>query len=243
MKQKTIAIVHYNTPELLEAEIKSIRKQMGDGYQIVILDNSDQRPFTKRMKGVKVINNRKQQLINFDKELEKYPERCPDLAYKGNFASVKHMMSVQYLMDEVLKDGFILMDSDILLIRDIGYIWDEKFAAGGRIIWYKGRAPYHDRLQPYVCYLNVPMLREAGIKFYEPTRCWGLMPGGTQNSNNLYDTGASLLEDIVNSKPKVWCRNYQDLEDDYVHFANASYSHNILDHHKEWLETYKHLYE
>jgi hypothetical protein len=148
-----------------------------------------------------------------------------------------------YLMDDVLKDGFILMDSDILLIRDIGYIWDEKFAAGGRIIWYKGRAPYHDRLQPYVCYLNVPVLREAGIKFYEPTRCWGLMPGGTQNSNNLYDTGASLLEDIVNSKPKVWCRNYQDLEDDYVHFANASYSHNILDHHKEWLESYKHLYE
>jgi hypothetical protein len=242
MKQKTVAIVHYNTPELLDALIKSIRKFMG-GIQIVILDNSDQRPFTKRIKGVKVINNRKQQLVNFDKELEKYPERCPDLAYKGNFASVKHMMSVQYLMDEVLTDGFILMDSDILLKKDISYLWDESFAASGRIIWYKGRAPYQDRLQPYVCYLNVPMLKKAGINFYTPERCWGLMPGGTSNPNNLYDTGASLLEDIVNSKPKVWCKNWRQLEDEFVHFANASYSHYNIDHHKEWLEEHKNLFE
>lgn len=242
MKQKTVAIVHYNTPELLDALIKSIRKFMGD-IQIVILDNSDQRPFTKHIKGVKVINNRKQQLVNFDKELEKYPERCPDLAYKGNFASVKHMMSVQYLMDEVLTDGFILMDSDILLKNDISYLWDENFAASGRIIWYKGRAPYQDRLQPYVCYLNVPMLKKAGIKFYTPERCWGLMPGGTSNPNNLYDTGASLLEDIVNSKPKVWCKNWRQLEDEFVHFANASYSHYNIDHHKEWLEEHKDLFE
>lgn len=242
MKQKTVAVVHYNTPELLDALIKSIRKFMG-GIQIVILDNSDQRPFTKRIKGVKVINNRKQQLVSFDKELEKYPERCPDLAYKGNFASVKHMMSVQYLMDEVLKDGFILMDSDILLKKDISYLWDESFAASGRIIWYKGRAPYQDRLQPYVCYLNVPMLKKAGIKFYTPERCWGLMPGGTSNPNNLYDTGASLLEDIVNSKPKVWCKNWRQLEDEFVHFANASYSHYNIDHHKEWLKEHKDLFE
>jgi hypothetical protein len=242
MKQKTVAIVHYNTPELLDALIKSIRKFMG-GIQIVILDNSDQRPFTKRIKGVKVINNRKQQLVNFDKELEKYPERCPDLAYKGNFASAKHMMSVQYLMDEVLTDGFILMDSDILLKKDISYLWDESFAASGRIIWYKGRAPYQDRLQPYVCYLNVPMLKKAGINFYTPERCWGLMPGGTSNPNNLYDTGASLLEDIVNSKPKVWCKNWRQLEDEFVHFANASYSHYNIDHHKEWLEEHKNLFE
>lgn len=242
MKQKTVAVVHYNTPELLDALIKSIRKFMG-GIQIVIFDNSDQRPFTKRIKGVKVINNRKQQLVNFDKELEKYPERCPDLAYKGNFASVKHMMSVQYLMDEVLKDGFILMDSDILLKKDISYLWDESFAASGRIIWYKGRVPYKDRLQPYVCYLNVPMLKKAGIKFYTPERCWGLMPGGTSNPNNLYDTGASLLEDIVNSKPKVWCKNWRQLEDEFVHFANASYSHYNIDHHKEWLEEHKDLFE
>ena len=71
MKQKTICIVHYNTPELTEAAIMSVRKQCAENYQIVVFDNSDKRPFTKKMKGVKVINNRKQQVVNCDAELAK----------------------------------------------------------------------------------------------------------------------------------------------------------------------------
>ena len=43
--RKTICIVHYNTPELTNAAILSIRKQGGEDYQIVIFDNSDKRPF------------------------------------------------------------------------------------------------------------------------------------------------------------------------------------------------------
>ncbi|MEE1287995.1 MAG: hypothetical protein UHK44_05295, partial [Bacteroidaceae bacterium] len=65
-KKKQVAIVHFNTPELTEALIKSIRKHGGEEYQVVIFDNSDKRPFTKKMKGVKVINNRKGQIIDFE---------------------------------------------------------------------------------------------------------------------------------------------------------------------------------
>lgn len=241
-KKKTIAIIHFNTPELTEALVKSIRKWCAENYVIVILDNSDARPFTKKIRGVTVIDNTKQQLVNFDEELGKYPDKCFDLAYKGNFASVKHMMSVQYLMDEVLTDGFILMDSDILLKKDIGFLWDEKYAASGRIVWYKGRRAEADRLLPYCCYLNVPMLRKAGIRFYTPERCWGLQPGGTANPNNLYDTGASLLEDIIKSKPKVWCRNWQYLESDFVHYADASYSRNNVEEHLKWIEQNRELW-
>ena len=71
MKQKTVAIIHFNTPELTEALIKSIRKHGGEEYKVVIFDNSNERPFTKKMKGVKVINNRKGQIIDFEKELAK----------------------------------------------------------------------------------------------------------------------------------------------------------------------------
>ena len=69
-KQKTIAIIHFSTPELTEACILSIRKQ-GIDWPIVVFDNSRDvtfpagegmavreltaRPFTKKMKGVKVI--------------------------------------------------------------------------------------------------------------------------------------------------------------------------------------------
>ena len=40
-KQKTVAIIHFNTPELTEALVKSIRKHGGEEYQVVIFDNSD----------------------------------------------------------------------------------------------------------------------------------------------------------------------------------------------------------
>ena len=83
MKQ-TIAIIHFNTPELTEACILSIRKQ-GCQWPIVVFDNSSDitipagtngndpkeetiikaRPFRQKMKGVKVIDNTKGQVIDF----------------------------------------------------------------------------------------------------------------------------------------------------------------------------------
>ena len=48
--KKQVAIVHYNTPELTEALVKSIRKHGGEEYQVVIFDNSDERPFTKKIR-------------------------------------------------------------------------------------------------------------------------------------------------------------------------------------------------
>ena len=72
MNKKTIAIINYNTPELTEAAIMSIRKHGGEDYRVVIFDNSNARPFTKKMRGVEVIDNTEGQVINFDKELEKF---------------------------------------------------------------------------------------------------------------------------------------------------------------------------
>jgi len=240
--KKTIAIIHYNTPELTEAAILSVRKHCREDYAIVVFDNSDSRPFTKRMKGVKVMNNRKAQFVDFEAELEKYPNRCEDLAYKGNFASVKHMMSVQKLF-ELIPEGFILMDSDVLLKADVGFLWDEKFAATGRVAFYHGRRKESDRMLPYVCYLNVPLLTKHGARYYDPARCWGLQPGGKGNRNNLYDTGASLLEDITKTKPFLWWRNWRELEGMYVHFGAASYSNADLETQKAWLEQHRELWE
>jgi hypothetical protein len=241
--KKTIATVHYNTPELTEALVKSIRK-VGMDWPIVILDNSDSRPFTKRMKGVKVINNRKGQLIDFEKELAKYPDKCAELAHKGNFASAKHQMSVQYLMDVVLPDGFILMDSDILLKKSPAFLWDEHYAAAGRCRWYKTQPkPEQDKLLPFLCYLNAPLLREHGARFYDPERSWGLMPGGKSNPQNLYDTGAAVFEDIVRTKPALWCRNWQNLELHFEHFGAASYREDKADQQQAWLEQHRALWE
>ena len=237
---KQIAIVHYNTPELTEACILSIRK-VGCDWPVTVLDNSDERPFTKRMKGVKVLNNRKQQLVNFDEELAKYPDKCEELAYKGNFASVKHMMSVQYLFG-VLKDGFVLMDSDVLITKPFDYLWDETYGASGHVEWNEKRGIGPDRLKPFLCYLNVPLLTKYGAKFYDPQRCWGLQPGGERAKVNRYDTGGSLLYDIRKKKPLLRCRNWQYLEDGYLHYGAASYHKHEQEKHVEWLRKHENLW-
>ena len=45
MRQKTVAIIHYNTPELTMAAIGSLLKNGGGPFRVVVFDNSDTRPF------------------------------------------------------------------------------------------------------------------------------------------------------------------------------------------------------
>ena len=67
--KKNVAIIHFNTPELTEAAILSIRKHGGEDYEVTVFDNSDARPFTKKMAGVTVIDNTLGQVIDLDAEL------------------------------------------------------------------------------------------------------------------------------------------------------------------------------
>ena len=235
--KKSIGIIHYNTPELTEACILSIRK-VGCDWPVTVLDNSDARPFSKRMKGVKVLNNRKQQLINFDEELALYPDKCWEMACKSNYGSVKHMMSVQYLFD-VLPEGFILVESDVIITQPSEFLWDEKYAACGKVQWFRGRNKEKDRLLPWLCYLNVPLLTANGAKYYDPSRSWALQPGGTSNPNNWYDTGASILEDIINTKPQLTARLYPNLDKYYVHYCSGSWRDADIKRQAEWLTKYE----
>ncbi len=201
MKPKRIvAIVHYNTPELTEATIKSLRKHGGEDYQVVIFDNSDERPFKRRQRGIKYIDNTKGQLIDFDKELAKFPNKWARHGVNGKcvYGSDKHMMSIQKLF-ELLPDGFLLMDSDILLKADVDFMFQEDQCVVGHIQeWQKSGNPFHiERLVPILCYINVPLCRECGINYWDPKRSW-MLHGNTKAS--WYDTGASFLEDIKSHK-------------------------------------------
>lgn len=239
--KKSVAIIHYNTPELTEAAIMSLRKQTGTMYDVTVFDNSDKRPFTAKMDGVKVIDNTKGQIINFDEELAKYPDKCWELAWRSNYGSAKHMMSVQKLW-ELIPDGFILMESDILLTRNINFLWDEQYAACGKVQWFRNRTKERDRLLPFLCYMNVPLLTANGAKYFDPARCWSLSPGGMNNPANWYDTGASLLEDIVKTKPQLVARLYRDLDHYYLHYTGGSWRKSDLENQKAWLEAHRNLW-
>jgi len=236
---KNVAIVHYNTPELTEAAIFSLRKHGGEEYKVYVFDNSDERPFKYRMKGVKVFDNTRSQIIDFDKELAKYPDRHVGQGNVNNFASDKHMMSVQKLW-ELIPDGFVLMDSDVLIKENIDWM----FMADQCCCGYVSHATRHGipRLMPMLLWINVPMCRKGGARFFDPDRSWALHP--LDDPRSSWDTGAAFLDDIKRLKPQ--CHGKSVTRDRIlqaiVHLGSGSWKQNDIKLQAEWLKKYESLW-
>ena len=236
---REVAIVHFNTPELTEAAILSMRKHGGENYHVTIFDNSDTRPFKKQMDGVTVVDNTKGKVINFDKELKKYPDRDPDYGCaKGCvFGSDKHMMSVQKLWD-IIDAPFLLMDSDILIQQSVDFMFQENQCAVGHVAYGTGLTP-RERLVPYLLFINVPLCKERGARFFDPDRSWALHKGNDER--NFWDTGAALLNDIRSHKNGL-CGVCVDIRPLMVHLGSGSWEKNDDGKHQRWLNQYRHLW-
>lgn len=241
MKERNVAIVHFNTPELTEACIWSIRKHGGENYKVTVFDNSDKRPFTAKMDGVKVIDNTKGQIIDFAAELAKYPDREPASASVNDWGSDKHMMSIQALWD-IIPDGFLLMDSDILLKSSVEHMFREEYCAVGHV--QEPQPGNHfgvGRLVPMLCYINVPLCKKAGLQYFDPERAWMLKPGMGRRSN-WYDTGASFLEDL--RAHKNGARGLRiDIRPLMVHYKCGSWQRNDRKAQDSWLAQYRGLWQ
>jgi len=208
----TFVIVHYNTPELTTCLCGSIRKFHTDA-KIIIFDNSDKRPFDSEL-CEEYFDNTKGQLIDFNKELEKYPDRNTEMQTKSgcNFGSAKHSMSIDWLCKN-LKEDFVLLDSDILLKRPVDFI-DSNFICVSDIITIK---PGLIRICPMLAYINPNKMIENHIEFFDGNRMHGLCK---ESSKYLYyDTGTSFLEDIskINSFKLIKTDDY------YLHYGNGSW--------------------
>ncbi len=213
--QREIVIIHYNTPELTEAAVRSIRKYCA-GWHVTIFDNSDRLPFWKPMDGVSVIDNTQGQVIDFDKFLSEFPERGE--SEDSNWGSAKHCKSVDYCFD-LFPDGFMLLDSDAVLIRPIDDLWDESVAWSGWIhcnTKFLGVRIY--RLCPCLCWLNVPMLKERGIRYFNGRKMWAL---SSNAPNCFYDTGAWLLEATM--EWHLPCKRVEVLGKYIEHFRGGSW--------------------
>ena len=240
---REVAIIHFNTPELTEAAILSLRKHGGADYHVTLFDNSTERPFKKKMKGVKVIDNTNGQVIDFDKFLAEYPDRNEAIgcAYTCVFGSAKHMRTVQELW-KILPKGFLLMESDILLKADIDFMFMEDQAVCGHVQWEQPGNPFRiGRLMPLLCWMNVPMLVKHGAKYFDPKRTYGLLKD-YRDRNNWYDTGASLLEDVRTKKPELHGKGI-DIRPLMEHYQSGSWKNSKVDSHLAWLEQHKDLWK
>ena len=240
---RNIAIVHFNTPEMTEACIMSIRKHGGEDYKVFIFDNSDARPFTKKMKGVRVFNNRQGQIIDFKAELAKFPNKSEEAGCaKGCwFGSDVHMMSVQKLW-ELVPEGFVLLDSDVLLKRNIEFMFLPDYCSYGYISISSGYR-HQPRLVPMVLWINVPMCVAGGARFYDPDRSWALHD--YYSEKNWWDTGAAFLDDIKRLKPQCKGRALSKAEIDstIAHFGGGSWRQNDIKTQQRWLKEHEDLWK
>ena len=256
---KTIAIIHFNTPELTEACIMSIRKH-GCDWPVVVFDNSADlivpagtggnpeellikaRPFKRRMKGVKVINNTKGQVIDFDKFLAEYPDRNSKLGvWKSSvWGSAKHIVTVQKLW-ELIPDGFILVESDILVKADIRELWQEQYSFVGYVQRnQEGNRFKVPRILPMLCYMNVPLLTKEGARYFDPDRCWGLK-ADYNDRRNWFDTGACLLDDVFRMRPRLKGLHL-DINHYVKHYGGGSWHQDDVEHQLDWLEDNEELW-
>ena len=234
----TVCIVHYNTPKLTAHCIRSLLKHHPQAH-IIVFDNSDLRPFTADYipvpADIEVIDNTGGRILDFDKLLEQFPDKEEGPINKSNYGSFKHCRSVQWLID-TLDTPFVLMDSDVLIRKPLDAVCKPGYAFAGHVVCNTrkrfGLEIY--RAEPFLCYINPPMLRTAGVTYLNTDYMWAL---SHRSPNNRYDTGAWFLEDV-----RRHGLPYHDIDTDpyIVHFGHGSWhSHN----YRQWLADYYLLWQ
>lgn len=222
-------IVHYNTPELTHAAIRSVWKHTPDA-KIVVFDNSDKRPLGQ-IENVIILDNTKGQIIDFDRMIDSFPYR----KYSDNgYGSAKHCYTVDYCMS-LFYDGFVLLDSDVLVKRDLSDLFNEKFCWIGEPHTTKKHPVKIPRLYPFCCFINTRMCRENNIRYFDTGHMWQLSDSET---GCWYDTGAWFIE-ASQSLPSKTIR-----VSDYVeHYGGGSFLNNKKMSPGDWLKKYSMYYE
>lgn len=229
----TVMTIHFNTPELIDACLRSVRKHMGEHQRIVVVENSTKRPYACDMPNVEIIDNRRGQLVNLDKRIGEWPDRWQNKMC-NNWASARHTLTIDAMTD-VLTEGFILIDSDVLLRRDLSPLADRTKACVADIQTQIERKGFVQRLCPYVQWVNVPMLKEQGIRYFNGNYMWLLTK---QWPNCWYDTGAWLFKAIRDQGLPYERIDYNDY---VLHFDHGSHP-NTSGRSGGWLEENKNLY-
>lgn len=231
---KNIVIIHYNTPRLTECLVRSINLFVKDAI-IYIFDNSDKEPFTAEFDNVMVIDNTEGEIINFDEWLEGYPNRFSSGGRRNNWGSAKHCYSVEKCM-ELIGENFVLMDSDILLKKDISsFFQDDCIYVGETVLQPSSKI---ERLLPFICYINTEMCMKNGIHYFDDNYMHGLRK---TTDGDRYDTGAIFVKRASEFKHVEL-----PISEYIVHFNNASWLDSSIHKHsiteEEWLNRYKNLW-
>jgi hypothetical protein len=95
------------------------------------------------------------------------------------------------------------------------------------------------RLMPMLLWINVPMCKAGGARFYDPARSWAL------NKGNRWDTGAAFYDDIRRLKPQ--CHGKAISRDVILrmieHYKQGSWGRSDIKQQAKWLSDHADLWE
>lgn len=226
---KNILIVNYNTTKLTQCCIRSVNIHT-PGCHIYVFDNSDKESFVNIFDNVTVFDNTKGEIIDFEKWLSGYPQRSSSMGRTNNYASAKHCYSIEKGMD-LIGENFLLLDSDVLIKKDISDLFDNNFIYVGDNEYWRAIK----RVIPYICFINVDMCKKNGVHYYDDNYMHGLFK--TRESDK-YDTGANFYLSASNLPHKdIKCNDYIE------HLHGASWRGSVYNTAEEWLLKNKHLWQ
>ena len=210
-------VVNFNTKKLITLLIASIHKNVTSfDYDIWVFDNSDHEKLEldSSWTDVHVIDNTRGQCIDYAKELPKYSKGLDGTKVVG-WISLRHGLALQYaLEDPRISDDCILLDSDVMVLRDLDWINSDMICIGTM-----EKKDWHPRLVPFLCYINKRFYREYHLKYVDEFRFLGVK-GRDGRMCFDYDTGGSFLEDAMRADRNK-CK-FIDIFDYCIHFGSGS---------------------
>lgn len=214
-------IVHHNTPLLTKATVASVRK-FSPNLRVTIYDSSSNYNGDADI----ILRNH----IDFDAFLAQYPDRIRQS--NNGYGSAKHCYTVDYCF-RFFPDGFILLDSDVLLKRDVSELWKPDKIWVGQPHVTKKHPVRIPRLYPFCCYINTKMCHENGVRYFDGKHMWELVDHPT---NRYYDTGAWFLQ-----ASSAFPSEVVGLSAYIEHYGGGSWN-DKPETPERWLARHEHLY-
>lgn len=231
-----VLIVHYNTPELTAAAIRSLWKHTPCA-RVTVFDNSDRRPFCQETLGgsdgrLTVVDNTRGQCLDLDGWIGRFAER--DRTVTNNFASARHSKSVDWCL-RLFPEGMLLMDSDVLVKKDVTALMDSRYAWTGQPKPHNSKYGIRlPRVLPFLCYINTAMMKAHDISYCNEQKMYGL----TRRRPHIgYDTGCWFYEACQRAGlPK----REVNLDDYILHLGHGSWKDKDT---TAWLQEHRTLWE
>lgn len=182
--------VFYNTEFLFKPLIGSIRKNSGlNDYDVLIYDNSTD--LHKRIDPSNSSDNIRIKYIGQE-------------TYKGihlSNGSAIHTKTIDLGLHDIMNeyDYCILLDSDVLVIREIKSIIDIMDKYDFTLAGYHDVTNNRNLIHPCSMCINLKKINENKISFFDENRMWHL-----KNTGSTYDTGMSFYEDVIKKHLRVF---------------------------------------